>query len=94
MAQLISGHTGKSDLAKEVIKQCGVVVSATLDLSPGTNTCVVIDAMHIVNTIVPKPAWITTGDDLAKEFAIHVDDRSQIAYLQWLLFSIHIEIYR
>ena len=65
---LLSEHRGKSDLVTEILKQCGVTVTRTLNLSPDDNTCIVIDAMHTVNTINPKPAWIKTGDCLAKEF--------------------------
>ena len=80
-------------MAKEVIRHCGIAVSVSLNLSPRTNICVAIDAMHIVNTIVLKPAWVTTGDDLAREFATRVDDRSKM-HLQWVFYLIDIVKYR
>ena len=29
--------------------------------------------MYVVNTIVPKPTWVETGDDLALEFLNRID---------------------
>ena len=74
---LISGHTGKSDLVKEVMRSCKV--ATMLDLPSDDITCIVIDAMYVVNTITPKPAWIETGEDLAKEFLNRIDERSRNA---------------
>ena len=62
MVSLIPGHTGKADLQHEIKKVCGVVPAESIQADLKTH---VIDAINVVNTIVPKPSWIETGDDLA-----------------------------
>ena len=74
---LLSGHVGKADLVKDVLKEFCVTPAETLNLCPDDTILVVIDTMHIVNKINPKPAWIKIGDDLAKEFTNHINIRSQ-----------------
>ena len=74
---LISGDTWKSDLVKEVMRSCKVEVAPMLDLPSEDITCIAIDAMYVVNTITPKPAWIETGH--AKEFLNRIDERSRNA---------------
>ena len=54
------------------MKVCGVVPAESIQADLKTH---VIDAINVVNTIVPKPSWIETGDDLAKEFLRRVDKR-------------------
>ena len=49
-------------------------------------------AMHIVNKINPKPAWIKTGDDLAKEFTNHIDIRSQNASRVVIVFDTYCDV--
>ena len=75
--ELISGHTGKAELTKEVMNKCDVTFTEIVKTDP--QTCVVIDAMYVVNTIVPKPTWVETGDDLANEFLSRIDDRCENA---------------
>ena len=75
---LHSGHVGKSDLVNVTMKHYGVTPLSSLNLPNDLTTCAIIDAMYIVNTIIPKPSWIATGDDLAKEFLFH---RSYLRYL-------------
>ena len=84
---LLSGHVGKADLVKEVLKEFCVTPAETLNLCPDDTIVVVIDAMHIVNKINPKPVWIKTGDDLAKEFTNHIDIRSQNASTVMIVFD-------
>ena len=84
---LLSGHIGKADLVKEVLKEFCVTPAETLNLCPDDTIFVVIDAMHIVNKINPKPAWIKTGDDLAKVFTNHIDIRSQNASTVVIVFD-------
>ena len=55
-------------------------------------TFVVIDAVHVVNKINPKPAWINTGDDLAKEFTNHIDIRSQNASTVVIVFDTYRDV--
>ena len=43
----ISGHNGKSDLVKEFMR-CKVEVAPMLDLPSDDITCIVIDAMYVV----------------------------------------------
>jgi hypothetical protein len=69
--QLIPGHTGKSELTRDVLNYCGEIPSDTFPTD--SYICVVIDAMAVVNELVPKPS-IKTGDDLATEFFNHVGD--------------------
>ena len=49
---LIPRHVGKSELVDEIMSECGSWFPvAQID----QNTVVAIDAMYVVNTIVPKP---------------------------------------
>ena len=48
--------------------------------------------MYVVNTIVRKPSWVETGDDLAKEFFSRVDDRSKDAETVAIVFDTYREI--
>ena len=89
---LLTGHIGEADLVKEILKEFCVTPAKTLNLWPDDKICVVIDAMHIVNKINPKPAWIKTGDDLAKEFRNHIDIRSQNASAVVIVFDTYHDV--
>ena len=62
----------------------------TVDTDP--NTCVVIYAMYVVNTIVPKPSWVETGNDLAKEFLTRIDERCKDAKTVAIAFDTYREL--
>ena len=84
---LLSGHVGKADLVKEVLKKFCVTPVETLNLCPDDKMCVVIDAMYVGDKINPKPVWTKTGDDLAKESTNHIDIRSQNASTVVIVFD-------
>ena len=73
--KLIPGHPGKSELLHELMRECEVLPTEAVRIEPQTQ--VVIDAMYAVNTIMLKPSWIVTGDDLASEFLKRIDAISQ-----------------
>ena len=89
---LLNGHVGKADLVKEVLKEFCVTPAETLNLCPDDKICMVIDAMHVVNKINPKPAWIKTRDALAKEFTNHIDIRSQNASTVVIVFDTYCDV--
>ena len=68
--KLIDGHTGKAELQHEIMNVCGLSLKDNIQTESEVH---VIDAMYVVNTIVPKPSWIETGEDLANEFLKRVD---------------------
>ena len=48
--------------------------------------------MYVVNKINPKPAWIKTGDGLAKELTNHIDIRSQNASTVVIVFDTYRDV--
>ena len=89
---LHSGHMGKSDLVNVIMKHFGVTPFGSLNLPNGAATSAIIDAMYLVNTIIPKPSWIATGADLAKEFLKRVDDRSQTCASVGIIFDTYRDV--
>ena len=84
---LFPGEEGKSGLLKSVLEN----TKCAKMKKPNHVDCFAVDAMYLFNQIIPKPSWVTSGADVAKEFCKRIDDKSQSASFVIVAFDTYRE---
>ena len=84
---LFPGEEGKSGLLKSVLEN----TKCAKMKKPNHVDCFAVHAMYLLNQIIPKPSWVTSGADVAKEFCKRIDDKSKSASFVIVVFDTYRE---
>ena len=71
---LLPGRDGKSKLMTEIAK-----VTTSSSAEKVDDTCIVFDAMYVINKMEPKPFAVKSGAELAKVFMDYVENGQSFA---------------